>query len=128
MAHRSAGSEHRPVAVDRERRLAAAQPRRGLAPRRPRPPFEDAGERQVGTAKLRAHVRGQLVDERDGERAPLDDELAADRVPARRVGLVAQRQHAGVEQQPAVAVLGQRGERVALDDAASRALERLEQR
>jgi hypothetical protein len=37
-------------------------------------------------------------------------------VAARRLGRIAQREHAGVEQQAAVAVLGQRGERILRDD------------
>ncbi len=45
------------VALDRERRIAAAQLRGELAPRGPRPALEDAGERQVGHAS-RARTSG----------------------------------------------------------------------
>src|SRR4029453_14965246 len=69
--------EYGAVAVDRERRIAAAQLRGEIAPRRPCATFENAGERQCGSAEARAHLRRELVEQRHGQRAPFDDELAA---------------------------------------------------
>src|ERR1700687_1221658 len=68
-------SENRSVAIDRKRRVPAAQPRSELASGRPRASLEDARQRQRGSVEVRADARRQFVDQSHRQRPPLDDEL-----------------------------------------------------
>src|SRR5205823_13620823 len=110
---RAAKSENRSVAVDRKRRVPGAQLRGELAPGRPGAAFEDARQRQRGSGETRADAWRQLVDQSHRQRPPLDDELVADFPLSLAILRLDEVQHAGVQQQSAVAVLGQSGELVA---------------
>eukprot|EP01136_Pigoraptor_vietnamica_P009564 Opistho-1_new@46227 len=123
-------SEHRAVADDVQGGQAAAKALRQQAPGRPGAAFEHAGQRQLlrREPERGAHLRREFVEQRDRERAPFDDEFVA-RFPLAR-GVVGGQgaQHAGVDQQAAVAVLGQAGERVQSRHRHAGPLEGLEQR
>ena len=87
---------------------------RELAAGGPGAAFEHARERQVAASPSSARTRGAsssssaTVSARHSTTSSLPTSACA-----ARVGVVAQREHAGVEQQAAVAVLGQAGQRVA---------------
>ena len=76
----------------------------------------------------RAHDFGQAVEQRHGQRAPLHHQFGIDAVLALRRGRIAQRQHAGVDEQPAVAIFRQAGEPVDVGDLDAGPLQRLDQR
>src|SRR5688572_1641168 len=57
------------VGADRQRRIAATLLLRDLAACGPRAALEDARERQVGHGESCAHQRGQLVEQRERQRA-----------------------------------------------------------
>ena len=113
------GGEIRPAL--RARAIAAGGP--GAA-------FENLGERQRCRVELQplAQPSGQPVEQRDGQRAPFDHEGRGDVVLARGVGGIAQGQHAGVDEQPAIAVFGQAGEAVDIGHVDAGGLQRLDQR
>src|SRR5262245_51175324 len=71
-------SEDGAVRGNLERRSAARTELAGHgAPGGPGAAFEDAGERQLGggLAEALTHGLGDAVEQRDGQRAPLDDDL-----------------------------------------------------
>jgi hypothetical protein len=79
-------------------------------------------------AESLAHPGRQLVDQRHRQRAPFDDEFVG-RLPASgEAARIARHDHAAVDQQPAVAVLGQAGQRIETGHADAGPHQRLEQR
>ena len=80
-------SEHRAVAVDRERRRAAARSSAAISrPAAQVPPsrMHASGSCSALRPSRVAHQRRQLVEQRDRQRAPLDDQLVADGVQRAR--------------------------------------------
>src|SRR4051795_9543889 len=105
-------SKYRPVALDRNRRRAVgALLARKPAAGGPGAAFEHAREREfvVGQSALLADQRRDLIEQRDGERAPFDNERRAGRIGMDRGLGIAQAQHAGIHKQAAVAVFGKSG-------------------
>src|SRR5579885_778320 len=97
---------------------------------RPRSAVPHPGERQAHRieAEAGAERRCQAVEERDGERPPFDDRLLADgQRAARQIG-IARLDDAEIEEEPAIAVFGKAGQRVAIGDGDPRLFERLDER
>src|SRR5690349_20602881 len=122
-------SEHCTVACDPNGRAAVRAALARDAPSgRPRAALEHLRQREAGgvTSENVADGRRDLVQKRDGQRAPLYDELAVDHVGPGR--LVLRHQHARVDEEPAIPVLREAGQRVQALDPPSRSLERLDER
>ena len=107
--------------------------RRSAAMRRPAaqlPPSSMRASGKVGfvDAEPVADQRRHAVEQGDGHRAPGDDQRVGDLVLARRVGGIGEGEHARVHEQAAVAIFGEAGEAVDVDDLDARLLERLDQR
>ena len=79
-------------------------------------------------AELGAHQRRDLIEQRDGERAPFHDQRGIDGIRLHRLGRIAQRDHAEIDEQAAIAVFGKAGQAVHVADFKSRLLQRLDQR
>src|SRR3954467_605742 len=116
-------SKYCPVALDRNRRravgtLLARKPAAGG----PGPAFEHAREREFvdGQSALLADQRSDPVEQRDGKRAPLDNEQRADRMGMDGGLRIAQAQHACVHKQSAVAVFGKSSEAIDVGDRDAR--------
>src|SRR5262249_14522396 len=124
-------SEHGAVAGDGDRRPTPGAPFGGKrAACEPGACLQDFYKRKAHgiEAEMGAHGRGNAVEQRHGQRPPFDDGLVAD-----GKGLFQKRpllgpKRARIDQQSAVAVLGQTGELVDLDDLQARALQTLDQR
>src|SRR5436305_4680031 len=124
-------SEYGPVALDRNRRRAVgALLARKPAAGGPGPAFEHAREREFvgGQSALLADQRSDPVEQRDGKRAPLDNERRADRIGMDRGLWIAQAQHAGIHEQATVAVFGESSKAVDVGDRNTGPLQRLDQR
>ena len=87
---------------------------RDRAAGRPAAAFEHAGERKcvAPTPSLRAPAGGKPVEQRHGQRPPLDDQWRSDLMRASASAGSREREHAGVDEQPAVAIFGEAGEAV----------------
>jgi len=72
-------------------------------------------------------MRADLVEQRDGERAPFDDRLVTGLEAVAQQPRLLGPQRAGIDQQAAVAILGQPRQRIELDDFQAGALDRLDQ-
>ena len=72
--------------------------------------------------------RREAVEQRHRQRAPFDHQWRSDLVRARRVGGIAQHQHAGIDEQAAIAVFGKAGQAVDVGDRDAGPLQRLDQR
>ena len=77
---------------------------------------------------MRPHVARDLVEQGHGERAPFDDRLVARRKDLLEQKFLLGLQRARIDQQPAVAIFRQAGQRIEFDDFQARAFERLDQR
>ena len=87
----------------------------GDAPaRRPGAAFEHARQRKSAspTAEPRAHQRRHPVEQGDGHRAPGDDQRVGHKVRPPGRGRIGEREHAAIDEQPAIAIFGQAGEAV----------------
>ena len=109
------------------RRMGAAPRRRSSASCRPAtqvPPSRMRRQRQIasGRGQPLAHQRRQPIEQRHRERAPLHHHLVAGTVRLAHHRVVPRHQHARVHEQPAVAILGQPGERVERRDVETRGL------
>ena len=71
---------------------------------------------------------GQLVDQRDRQRPPLHDHLGGALVALGQHARMLGHQHAEIDQQAAIAILGKRGQPVQIRDLDAGVLERLDQR
>ena len=124
---------HAQKTVPSERTLSGGSPPRSstgeLAPGGPRAAFEHARERQARKRQARRAPTRARSSSSDtvSARHSTTISLPTSQTVARSASLI-ELQHAGVEQQAAVAVFGQRGQRVAVDDRVARPFERLEQR
>ena len=119
----------------RWRRASAAAAVAALARRcaRPAAHVPPSSTRASGSsrvdAELCAHASAHAIEQRHGQRAPLDDDLVAGAVAcSRRTPASRGTSTPRSMKQAAVAVLGQAGQRVEPGDREARALERLEQR
>src|SRR5665647_1302382 len=76
---------------------------------RPGAAFKQRAEREIlrGNAELVPHRRRDAVEQRDRQRAPFDDHFGPDRVRTLGLRRVAQCDHAAIDEQAAIAVLGQ---------------------
>src|SRR6185503_13534307 len=97
----------------------AASAFRELSAGCPRAAFQHGAERKRvrivrPEAKLRPHERCDLVEESDRECAPLHDRRRRYVVLLTQHARVFGREHAGIDEQAAVAVLGQTGQRASL--------------
>ncbi len=94
------------------------------------PPCRMLGERQGDAIGMEtsAHDVRQPVEQGDRQRAPFHDERRADLVRAFGLVGVAQGQHAGVEEQAAVAIFGKARQAVDVGDRDAGRLQRLDQR
>lgn len=83
--------------------------------------FENAGERQClrSAPEFGADQFGEPVQQRHGQRAPLDDEQGIHRMRALGIGGVAQAQHLVIDEQPAIAIFGKPGQAVDVGDVES---------
>src|SRR3569833_459202 len=124
-------SENGAIAGDRERRAAiGALPRGELASGEPGAALEHTRQRELrlAHAEPRPDRHRDAVELRHGQRTPFDDQ--------RRTGMlldlclvgIAQREHAAVEEQPAIAIYGKAGELLDSRDIETRDLERLDDR
>src|SRR5665647_2722548 len=77
-----------------------------LAARRPGAAFKQSAEREIlrGNAALVPDRCRDAVEQRDRQRAPFDDHFGLDRVLTLGLRRVAQRDHAAIDEQPAIAV------------------------
>ena len=108
------------------RRANAAM--RGRRPRCRLRACSPAAATRASRFEPRAHHVGQAVEQRHGQRAPFHDQRGIDLVRARCVGGIAQRQHADIDEQAAIAVFGKPGEAVDVGHLDAGALQRLDQR
>src|SRR3954453_22325630 len=124
-------SKYRPVALHRNRRRAVgALLARKPAAGGPGAAFEHAREWEFidGQSALLADQRRDPIEQRDGKRAPLDNERRADRIGMDRGLWIAQAQHACVHKQSAVAVFGESSKAVDVGDRNTGPLQRLDKR
>src|ERR1044071_9626901 len=120
--NRPGRSEHGSVGPDVERWSPSGAERTGDgAAGGPGAALEHPGERQLGgsLAESQAHRLGDAVEQRDGERAPLDDDLVARCVDGGADVVAPRYQDAEVDEQAAVAVLGEPGQGAGLRDPAA---------
>ncbi len=70
--------------------------------------FENAGQRQLpsGDAESLPHQDGELIEQRDGERTPLHHQFVGRCPSAFGPAGIAEPQHTGVQEQPAVSIFG----------------------
>ncbi len=117
-------SEDSPVGVDPDRGSPSGTKRGCDSPTcRPCPTLQDPGEGQLGgcLAQGAPDELGDLIEQGHGEGAPLDDDLVAGRVDDAADAVVAGHERAEIEEEAAVAVLGQAGEGAGLRSGCRRA-------
>src|SRR5688572_22708993 len=98
---KKSSSEYRTVTDDVDgRRAVSTHAARELAARSPGAAFQNGCKREVLPAftELAAHARRELVEQRDGERAPFDDNFGAHLVLLLEHSGVARHEHAGVDE------------------------------
>src|SRR5450631_13492 len=106
-------SKYGPVADDGDRRRAVRpQPSRQHAACGPGPALQDARERKVAriAPQPRPNQRRQAVEQGHGEGAPFDHQRRGDIMPAGAIRGVAEHQRAGIDEQPAIAILCETGQ------------------
>src|SRR5882672_1366479 len=124
-------SEDRTIAANSQGRAPAGAPLgRELATGSPGSPLEHLREGQLvgGETEDAAHALGGAVEERHGQRAPFDDHVRRDLVLVAEHGRVLRDDGAPVDEEAAVAVLGQAREVARRRDGHAGPLERLEER
>src|SRR5438128_8332568 len=128
MCSRLLSLEYRAVGgyPDRGGAIRRTQRARDLSPRAPGAALQELGhgEGRVET-QLCSHHLQQWFEQRDGERAPLDDELRSHRVLHRGIDRCARANDAEVDEEPPVAIFGERGEFVEPSNGDPRRFERL---
>src|SRR6516225_4063539 len=125
-----ASSEQRAVADDGERRTAVAPLKRDLPSGRPAAAFQHPVEWKIAgiLAQTFTHEDRQVIEQGHGQCTPLDDGFAQCIERALQDTGVTRCDDAAIQEQAAIAVFGETGQPIQLDDPQTASLKRLDQR